>query len=265
MSDVDVPLQSSRTWPVGPWVSTWVEGEGTPAWVRYKVRSAHWFIDTLEDIGAQVPGFDRYVGVEMALDGALTALCGAFDAAVGLLIQSSESWLDVKPQPTQRYTWHNKKKACSRARLIEVSKHADELGPRIADLVDVVDAARKGYDAAEPVGWLAKLQRLRNRAVHQNTLSRLHLRNVGSPQPPVACLLTIDGEKGGQHPVIYLRLAAENMAKLTEQMIDVGRAIQWVADDRRDSLTLSIGPEAVPTAQATAFDASVSTSPGSVS
>jgi len=76
------------------------------AWVRYKLRSAEWYIQALELVGEEV-GFDRYVGVEMALDGALASLCGAFDAAVGGLIHASEEY-QSKQGMTQRRTSINR-------------------------------------------------------------------------------------------------------------------------------------------------------------
>jgi len=52
----------------------------------YKLGTAIWYIDLLEDLGAG-HGFLLLVGIEMALDGAVTALSSAFDAAVGGLHQ----------------------------------------------------------------------------------------------------------------------------------------------------------------------------------
>ena len=53
---------------------------------------ADWYLATLVTTSKQVGRMDRNAGVEMAIDGALaTGLCGAFDAALSLLIRALET------------------------------------------------------------------------------------------------------------------------------------------------------------------------------
>src|SRR6478609_1915599 len=87
----DVPASVATQWPVGPAYTEWVGASGVGAWVAYKLGTAEWFIDQLERVGDMV-GYNRYVGVEMAMDGALAALCGGFDAAVGGLIGAVDKY-----------------------------------------------------------------------------------------------------------------------------------------------------------------------------
>jgi len=200
-------------WPVGPYYTTWVSAEGVAAWVRYKVRSAEWYVETLEAVSERVPVLDRYVGVEMALDGALAALCGAFDAALGGLIQAAESGHGLTPSPAYRYSW----KLCRG--LLDQSRAA---GERIGALIDAIDAAHAGHVDSQPTGWLAILQRLRNTAVHNNTLARHHQVSIGGSNPGSNCDLIVPGVDGGLSPVPYLRGACRRVGQLCEDMISAG-------------------------------------------
>ena len=78
-------------WPIGPEVDEWVGASGARGWVAFKLKSGGFHIDTLEAVG-EARGFSRLVGVEMSLDAALAALCGAFDASVGGLIEASQQY-----------------------------------------------------------------------------------------------------------------------------------------------------------------------------
>jgi len=68
------------SWPIGPEYTAWVseENDTARAWSMYKLRTAIWYIDILEDLGAR-PWILRLVGIEMALDGAVTTLSSAFE------------------------------------------------------------------------------------------------------------------------------------------------------------------------------------------
>ena len=55
------------------------------AWANYKLRCSDWYIHLLDQRN-QDCGFERLVGIEMTLDGALASLYSAFDAAVAGVI-----------------------------------------------------------------------------------------------------------------------------------------------------------------------------------
>src|SRR5712691_7922498 len=79
----DPPLQN-RPWPLGHHYSAITSPGGRPEaqWVAFKLAAAGWYLETLGCLFAETKDLDRFVGVEMALDGFLTAVSSAFDAAV---------------------------------------------------------------------------------------------------------------------------------------------------------------------------------------
>src|SRR5674476_910114 len=124
MTDEDVESVATK-WPAGPTYAEWVGAEGSGAWVLYKLRSSSWYIDRLDEVG-KLLGFGRHVGVEMALDGALGSLCGAFDAAVGGIIGAVEQYLEAGPEAEElslvridahQYSWDRCKKPVSYTHL----------------------------------------------------------------------------------------------------------------------------------------------------
>ncbi len=191
---------ASAPWPGGPHYTEWVGAERWRGWVLYKLKSADWYIDRLEEVGERL-GFDRHVGVEMALDGALAALVGAFDAAVGAVIRAAELFEEQHakdcgmtpraPMEPHRYEW---KHAKNRLRIV-----AAQVG------VDSIEF-RKSVDMAlrrEKHGWLVNLRDLRNAAIHHDTLARHIDVTIGSAQQQTVWGITVDGR--GEDPVRYLR------------------------------------------------------------
>ncbi|MCR6679979.1 hypothetical protein NVV43_32035, partial [Escherichia marmotae] len=74
----------------------------------YRIWSADWHIRTLRELGGPHGSFDREVGIEMALDGALNSMSSAFDAGIALLVQAVENARDVDVDdrlPVFRYKW----------------------------------------------------------------------------------------------------------------------------------------------------------------
>jgi len=72
------------------------------------VWAADWHTRTLKELGGRERSFDRELGVEMALDGALNGLSSAFDAAVALLIRAVEHAREVdidERLPVYRHNW----------------------------------------------------------------------------------------------------------------------------------------------------------------
>lgn len=157
---------SGTPFPAGPPYPELLESDEAIAWVRYKVWSADWYTARLGELGG-VLGYDRHIGIEMALDGALGALSGAFDAAVAMLTEEIQDELAVESDdrvPVHLYGW-------ARLRKLLVQVDNNEL-PMLADVVADIDDALEGANTIDPTGWLAVLRRLRNRATHQTTLSR---------------------------------------------------------------------------------------------
>ncbi len=77
-------------WPVGPQFVELDPREGVYAWVAFKLMSADWYLDRLEQLVAVLPRVEHQVGVEMALDGVLASLCSAVDAACAGVIDAAE-------------------------------------------------------------------------------------------------------------------------------------------------------------------------------
>lgn len=214
------------TWPIGPDYTEWVGGDDGTArpWVRYKLRSADWYIQTLESVGAEV-GFSRQVGVEMALDGALAALCGAFDAAVAGLIRAAEAYRDqpykdLQQQPPDdaipehRYEW-------PKCRKLVLSLN---LSPQLLDVCAVLDKVDLALAREpNPFGWLTEVQRLRNTTVHRNTLPR----HIVAGTVTTSWSLTVGTREDipdsgrGEHPVTYLHEVRAKVETLTEAMLQV--------------------------------------------
>jgi hypothetical protein len=187
-------------WPDGPLYAEWVGANRWRGWMLYKLKSADWYIDRLEDVGERL-GFDRYVGVEMALDGALTALVGAFDAAVGAVIQAAELFekqhatdcgmTPREPMPARRYDWKH-----ARSRLLV---EAAQVGVESAEFRRSVDLALD----RDKRGWLVALRDLRNDAIHNDTLARHIDVHVGSGPQQTVWGISVNGQ--GEDPVQYLR------------------------------------------------------------
>lgn len=107
----------------------------TEAWANYKLRCSDWYVDLLDQFN-QDCGFERFVGIEMTLDGALASLYSAFDAAVAGVIVTAEELRQQrvtqsggKPPdrlPPHLYWWSNAKKFLIAPDVVE----EDDLRPR---------------------------------------------------------------------------------------------------------------------------------------
>lgn len=97
---------SGAVFPAGPRYAELLDSDPDIAWVRYKVWAADWYVARLGELGRTLGNYDRWVGVEMAIDGALGSLSSAFDASVALMIVAAERALDIPdekrtlPHPT---------------------------------------------------------------------------------------------------------------------------------------------------------------------
>lgn len=171
MTSVFVPLLATRSWPIGPHVLTGLDfpfGRPEAGWVAVKLHTAQWYLDTLGELKSSTADLDRFLGVEMALDGYLSAVSSMFDAAVAALIQVLGEG-SANPINPHDYNWSNCKKAARKASVV-------------LQFQTFVEDALKVDANTNPMGWLAELRRLRNRSTHMSTLSRHFNRGIGGPE-----------------------------------------------------------------------------------
>jgi len=164
-------------WPAGPSYWEIVGSNGVRAWVGYKLYAADWYLARLNSLFDEPLAMDHPLGIEMAVDAALHALCSAVDAAGGGVIQAAELH-DPPLKPTEPEDY-DLRLAATRLRQAGRLKAARS-----------IDAARVDPRADTPTGWLTQLQRLRNLAVHQSALAR---REDSAPGPDGAVHLDVPG------------------------------------------------------------------------
>ncbi|KAA1395118.1 hypothetical protein [Aeromicrobium ginsengisoli] len=201
---------SDVRWPAGPHYFDLTDSDGGVAWIRYRVWSADWHTRALIELGGTEGSFDRMVGIEMALDGALNSLSSAFDAGITLLIRAVEEARDVSVDnrlPVFRYRWE---------RCRDMLKQSDIANDSVWRLILEIDAAIEGETHLEPAGWLAQLRRLRNRAAHQDSLSRHH-------EAGKVTGLVIQGQRTDAST--YLAGMCDRLHDLTEHMIRIAISI----------------------------------------
>lgn len=208
---------SSVAWPAGPHYFELTGSEGPVAWVRYRVWAADWYVRTLREVAGSDGNYDRFVGVELTLDGVLNSLSSAFDAGTALLIDGAETALEIPEDdrlPVHKYSWTTARDVLKRAPIgtDPDGTSNDEVWRVILD----IDNALAGERSPNPSGWLAQLRRLRNHVAHQDTLARHH--NVGGPSTVRAF--------GGRDvdAFTHLAVACDKVSDLTEEM--VGLAIR---------------------------------------
>jgi hypothetical protein len=138
-----------------------------------KLSAAEWYLDALEEIESNKRDLDRFVGVEMAMDGFLASASSAFDAASSGLLDAIERRHSLPRQASWR-NWRT------------VKRIAASVGVNLTVQARVDAALRWDRNQAPPVpaGWLAQLRELRNRSTHDDSINRAFIRNAGGP--PVA-------------------------------------------------------------------------------
>lgn len=208
---------SGIRFPDGPTYPEMLGSDERIAWVRFKVWSADWYTRTLGVLGAAHGGYYRHIGIEMALDGALSALSAAFDVSVALVIESAEEERQVsatKPTPPHKYGWNAFQNMVDDPRLATCNG--------LSELRDDVNDALKGSNNGEPVGWLAVLRRLRNRATHHHTLPRKWLID-GDAQ-------TLEGvtDMAGLDPFEYLKRTCDQVSDLTERILGIANRVGYI-------------------------------------
>jgi hypothetical protein len=232
-----VPKSVAVTWPVGPHYLRWVEGKGVHAWARYKLKSANWYRAVLAVAVQEAGDLDRYVGIQMALDGVLTSLCAAVDAAgwglfaaVELIASAPEGGVAEDDDEADVPGDWESVFDLARDRQVALASEA------------AVIAALEGSGSRSPAGWLAQLRQLRDQAVQHNVLVRRL--NVGEELPGRVVDVPGLGPKG---PVEYLKSARTEAHELVEALLaDIdGLAEQGSSEPDAGSPRRS-GPRALP-------------------
>ena len=214
-----VPKAIKVKWPVGPHYSRWVKGKGSHSWVQYKLKTANWFFKTLSKTVHRAENVDRYVGVEMAIDGLLNALCDAFDAAICLLARSLETangLPELNRTPTENLTWDYA------ATLATAGSIRLDCSAEVAD-------ALSGNGLPEPSGWLAQLQRLRELAARENRLVPHWDLGHGNPGQ----YIDVPG-LGLQEPLPYLSAVREQVVLLVETILNDLESVSATGRSGRD-------------------------------
>jgi hypothetical protein len=206
---------SAVPWPAGPHYFELTGSGGAVAWVRYRVWAADWYTRALREVAGPDGNYDRLVGIEMALDGALNSLSSAFDAATAVLIEGAENALhlaDSDRLPVRDYSWSRLRKMLAGPKI---GSNADGMtNDHVWRLVLDVDNALDGANDPVPTGWLASLRRLRNRVAHQDTLARHH--------DPSARSITVSAFGGRNGDAFeHLARACDQVHDLTEQMVSL--------------------------------------------
>lgn len=214
---VTTPRETSSNvdFPSGPTFTELLDSEGDIAWVRYKVWSADWYTEALSNLVAVLGAYDRYVGVEMAIDGALGALSGAFDASVASLIRSAERFLntpEAKRTPAHLYKWATFKKLANGTAVTSYQG--------VPELISEVDQALAGEKSESPTGWLAVLRRLRNRTTHQTTLPR----TWGVADDGASVVIGVSGLPA-LDPLEYLKESCDRVSDITERVLRIANSL----------------------------------------
>ena len=222
--DTDPLLEppSQIPWPVGQHLVDLSATAATAAladdpWVDLKLRAARWYIGVLQELSAS-SGLDRYAGVEMALDGCLSNISGAVDAALGRLILALERQAGASPSPEHTYK-------------LELAEKFMRQGSGNAPSVGRLRAALGVDSQGVPVGWLAELRRLRNRSTHHATLSRHFEVEVHEPaevSSPAAIKLSLQGGSGSVEPTAWLESCLRQATELSNDLLlDARRSGHW--------------------------------------
>lgn len=201
-------------WPLAPlYVDLPGAGGDARSWVNYKLTAARWYTATLADL-IERAGFKRYVGVEMALDGALSSLNGAYDAARAGLAYAAERYLK-KDDERPIFTPPHKMESMFDCLMQQIAEQQLEID--VAGTVAAMSAALEvGPDSTRPIGWLIQLKRLRNIPMHQDTAPRHIDVVIGSD---AVTTLSVAGH--GQDPVKYLEDVTAKMVDLTSPILEL--------------------------------------------
>lgn len=159
----------------------------TDPWVDLKLRAGRWYLSVVATFARELGGdqLERYAGVEMAMDGCMSNLSGAIDAALFRLVRAFEALHEQARVPDRAADIRRARK------LVAVGGSADSL--------DRLEEAT-GREQGEPTGWLSQLRDARNRSTHQASLSRHYTRGGG----PGTVLVVVPGVPQPVEPLAWL-------------------------------------------------------------
>ena len=190
-------------WPVGPLYFRRAGGKNPHAWAGLKMRSADWYLDALATTMREAGDLERYVGIEMALDGALASMCAAVDAAGSGL---ADKFIRTARLPTAE-------NETSTARWRSVYSFASAVGVTLPSEYAVSEAFA-GFASSEPTGWFSQLAALRDRAVRHNVLVRRT--SIGGDFR--GRFLDVPGV-GPREPIEYLESMREKVNQIVELLV----------------------------------------------
>ena len=189
------------TWPAGPGEEKPIKTKKARAWARYKLVAATWYLNTLSEIAGQHGLSERVIGVEMAVEGTIHALCSSFDAATYALTRTIESVANIPPDrrtPSHLANW---------SKLMATAKF---LGIDLTSSLSIADALL-GEHSESPQGWLAQLQVLGNRSLREDLIVTQKLGKRG----PQDLLIKVPFQ--GPQPILdYLSRSRELISELLE-------------------------------------------------
>jgi hypothetical protein len=193
------------SWPIGPHYQRQYNATTRQAWARYKLGTADWYLSTLQEIENNAGKLDRLLGVEMAIDGTIQALCATFDAVVFAFLSTVESGLhlpSVERTPAHLADWTS---LLNRAATCEFELLAE---PLLAEALSM-------DDPEAPKGWLAQLQLLGERSSQHDVLIR-HM-----PVGGAASIVCIDVPGvGPQSPLPYLTGIRDRAHELVDALFE---------------------------------------------
>lgn len=226
------PLTKLR-WPIGPLYLDLVDTADldASAWIAYKHRAAEWYLGALIEVCQSTRGLNRHVGLEMALDGFVTATCSAVDAATFRLVRALEGNRNQIPAPEHQCTW-------GRARDLMAGSVRESNGVSrvIGPPLGLPSCQAMGVASARTVigdaGWLTVVKRIRNRMVHQDTITRRFVRSAsdnlsGGPTPPTDPPQDFLTVKGGMaiEPIPFFTKVLPLSRNLTASLIADTKAL----------------------------------------
>lgn len=199
-SNVSASIPASIIWPATHDASRSAKPKGLRAWAHAKLDAAAWYVETLQALETACVPADA-LGVEMAVDGAISSLCSAFETMICSLTRAIERVADVSKDsrtPLHLASW---------SKLAAASKVFDiDLASRSS-----ISSALVGEHSDSPEGWMAQLLVLRRELTLRDLISS------GDGLTPPRLLLEVPGR--GEVPLVrYLIETFELCEELLEQI-----------------------------------------------
>ncbi|HUY06623.1 MAG TPA: hypothetical protein VMU99_05135 [Acidimicrobiales bacterium] len=191
-------------WPTGPGYTKPIKVKKTKAWVRYKFDAADWYLNTLRETAGHSGLSGRLIGVEMAIEGVIGALCSSVDAAIYALTNTIERTQGIpgdRRTPSRLASWS---KLAAEAKYLDI-----ELASSLS-----ISNALIGEHSETPQGWLAQLQILRHRSYREDITV---ITSTARTLPQELC---IDVPTQGPIPILeYLSRCRDLVEELLETIL----------------------------------------------